>query len=211
MKRSQSSVTTQRENYHHGDLRQNLIDAAIALIQEGEISQLSLREVARRVGVSHNAPYRHFQDKDALLSAVAEQGFQGLRRATEQALNGSPADASQRLRAIGYAYVQFALRNPVYYRVMFSLYNSRQDEKLKAAIEQSSAVLVSAIQAGQVAGSFRDEDPQQMAQVAWAFVHGIAMLAIEGQFPVADSKGWDDFLHFSSQMLIEGFAVPKSY
>jgi len=79
------------------DLRQSLIDAAIALIQEGAIARLSLREVARRVGVSHNASYRHFQDKEALLSAVAVQGFEELQAVTEQALQETPPDSVQRL------------------------------------------------------------------------------------------------------------------
>lgn len=194
-----------RESYHHGALRQSLIDAAIALIEAGEISQLSLREVARRVGVSHNAPYRHFQHKEALLSAVAEQGFQRLRTATEQALESASSDAARRLSAIGCAYVKFAVSNRAYYRVMFSLDDSRRDEGLQAAIEQSSAVLLNVVRDGQATGVFRTEDPQQMAQVAWAFVHGIAMLAIDGQLPAAQSGALDDFLQFSSQLLIEGF------
>lgn len=205
MKRSPSSA--QRDSYHHGDLRQSLIDAAIALIQEGEISQVSLREVARRVGVSHNAPYRHFADKEALLSAVAEQGFQGLRAATEQALTGMPPNAGPRLSAIGQAYVQFALQNPAHYRVMFSPYSNCQTEGLQTAMRQSFSVLLNVVQDGQSAGAFRSEDTLQMAQTAWAFVHGIAMLAIDGQLPMPSGEAFDRFLQFSTGMLIEGFAV----
>ncbi|MFM7427015.1 MAG: TetR/AcrR family transcriptional regulator [Elainella sp.] len=205
-----SARPAEKSGYHHGDLRQSLINAAIELIQAGDTSQLSLREVARRVGVSHNAPYRHFQDKEALLSAVAEQGFRGLYQATEQALVGLPTDAAQRLSAIGAAYVLFAVQHPVYYRVMFSLEGNRQDVGLQAAIEQSSGVLFTVIQSGQAAGTFRDGDPDLMAQVAWAFVHGIAMLAIEGQLPVAQNGSLDQFLQASSQLLIQGFAAGDS-
>lgn len=171
------------------------------------MSQLSLREVARRVGVSHNAPYRHFQDKEALLSAVAEQGFQGLKRATEAALEGMSSDAAQRLGAIGRAYVYFALQNPGYYRVMFSLRDSHSNPMLQTAIEQSFAVLLDVIKAGQAAGTFRADDSLQMARVAWASVHGIAMLAIDRQLPVAPGEELDHFLQFSSKMLIEGFQI----
>jgi len=203
VKRSTTSAISQRETYHHGDLRQSLIDAAIALIQSGKMSQLSLREVARQVGVSHNAPYRHFQDKDALLSAVAEQGFQRLRIATEQALDGT--NAVQRLGAIGQAYVEFAIQNPAYYRVMFSLPRTHQEEALKNAIAQSSAVLLTVIQEGQATGVFRADDTDSLVQIAWAFVHGIAMLAIDHQLPAAKGEGFQAFLQFSTQTLIEGF------
>lgn len=205
MKRS--TAAAQRDSYHHGDLRQSLIDAAIALIQEGEISQVSLREVARRVGVSHNAPYRHFADKAALLSAVAEQGFQGLRAATEQAIANLSPDAKQRLSAIGQAYVEFALQNPAYYRVMFSPYSNCESAGLQAAMRQSFSVLLHVIQDGQTAKSFRAEDSLQMAQTAWALVHGIATLAIDGQLSVVSGAAFDRFLQVSTQMLIEGFAV----
>jgi AcrR family transcriptional regulator len=104
--------STKKSGYHHRDLRQSLIGAAIALISEEGISDLSLRQVARRVGVSHNAPYRHFEDKDALLAAVAEQGFQSLKVAMETAKQDIPLGTSQCLEAIGRAYVNFALAHP---------------------------------------------------------------------------------------------------
>lgn len=205
----QSSGHPERSRYHHGDLRQSLIDAAIAIIESGDLAQLSLREVARRVGVSHNAPYRHFSDKDALLSAVAEQGFQKLRQATEQASNET-VNADQRLRAIGTAYVQFALNNPVYYRVMFSLYQGRQDEGLKTAMAQTFAVLLSAIQQGQQTGVFRTGDPLSMAQVAWASVHGIAMLIIDGQLTLNQATPLEEFLQISFMLLTEGLLQSAS-
>ncbi len=202
-----SPVSPQCDRYHHGDLRQSLIDAAIELIQTSNVDQLSLREVARQVGVSHNAPYRHFPDKEALLSAVAEQGFQRLRLATENALVGTSSNSAERLRAIGSSYVQFAIQNPMYYRVMFSEYNRRQDEALKAAMAQSFAVLFMVIQEGQAIGYFRLGDPRLMAQTAWSLVHGIAMLTIDGQLPDFDGEEFDRFLQVSTQMLIEGFVI----
>lgn len=199
----QSSNRPQRSSYHHGDLRQSLIDAAIAIIEAGDLAQLSLREVARQVGVSHNAPYRHFADKDALLSAVAEQGFQKLRLVTDQASN-QRVSADQQLKAIGSAYVQFALNNPVYYRVMFSLYQGRQDEGLSTAMTQAFAVLLNCIRQGQQTGVFRPGDPVSIAQVAWASVHGIAMLIIDGQLSFSQETTPEKFLQVALTLLTEG-------
>lgn len=197
-----------KNTYHHGDLRQSLIDAAIDLISEEDISDLSLRQVARRVGVSHNAPYRHFEDKDALLAAVAEQGFQSLRVAMETARQGMPTDASQRLEAIGIAYVNFALAQPFHYRLMFGSYrcNLSQYSALAEAAQQSFMVLVNTIREGQSAGVFRSADPVNMARVAWSLVHGQSMLALDNKLQVEQGEAFATFLKFSSQMLFQGLA-----
>lgn len=197
-----------KNTYHHGDLRQSLIDAAIALISEEGIGDLSLRQVARRAGVSHNAPYRHFEDKEALLAAVAGQGFQSLRAAMESAQQVMPSDSSQRLEAIGIAYVNFALAHPAYYRLMFGDYrcNFSKYSALAEAAQQSFMVLVIAIREGQVAGIFRSADPVDMARVAWSLVHGQSMLALDNKLQVKQGEEFATFLKFSSQMLIHGLA-----
>ncbi|WP_404784890.1 TetR/AcrR family transcriptional regulator [Altericista sp. CCNU0014] len=195
--------------YHHGDLRQSLIDAAIALIGEEGIGDLSLRQVARQVGVSHNAPYRHFEDKEALLAAVAEQGFQSLRVVMEAARQGLPPNSPQGLEAIGVAYVQFALRHPAYYRLMFGEYrcNFSKYSALAEAARRSFMVLVNAIEEGQRTGIFRAADPVDMARVAWSLVHGQSMLALDDKLQVQQGEEFEAFLKFSSQMLIQGLAV----
>ncbi|MEN9230753.1 MAG: TetR/AcrR family transcriptional regulator [Thermostichus sp. DG02_5_bins_236] len=197
-----------KNSYHHGDLRQNLIDAAIALISEEGISDLSLRQVARRVGVSHNAPYRHFEDKEALLAAVAEQGFQCLRVTMETAKQGIPIDSFQCLEAIGIAYVNFALAQPFHYRLMFGdyRYNLSKHSALAEAAQQSFMVLVNTIREGQSAGIFRSADPLSMARVAWSLVHGQSMLALDNRLQVKQGEEFVTFLKFSSQILIQGLA-----
>lgn len=197
-----------KNTYHHGDLRQSLINAAIALISEEGISELSLRQVARRVGVSHNAPYRHFEDKEALLAAVAEQGFQSLLVAIETARQGIPPDSPQRLEAIGVAYVHFALAHPFHYRLMFGDYrcNLSKYSALAEAAQQSFMVLVNTIREGQMAGIFRLADPVDMARVAWSLVHGQAMLGLDNKLQVKQGEEFEAFLKFSSQMLIQGLA-----
>ncbi|NJL47667.1 MAG: TetR/AcrR family transcriptional regulator [Leptolyngbyaceae cyanobacterium SM2_5_2] len=197
-----------KNTYHHGDLRQGLIDAAISLISEEGISDLSLRQVARRVGVSHNAPYRHFEDKEALLAAVAEQGFQALGVAMETARQGMSIDASQRLEAIGIAYVKFALAQPFHYRLMFGDYhdNLSKYSALAEAAQQSFMVLVSTIQEGQAAGIFRSANPVDIARVAWSLVHGQSMLALDNKLQIEQGEEFVAFLKFSSQMLLQGLA-----
>lgn len=197
-----------KNNYHHGDLRQSLIDAAIALISEEGIKELSLRQVARRVGVSHNAPYRHFADKEALLAAVAEQGFQSLGMAMETAREGIPIDSWQRLEAIGIAYVHFALAHPAHYRLMFGDYrcNFSKYAGLVAVAQQSFMVLVDTIREGQAAGIFRAADPVNMARVAWSLVHGQSMLALDNKLQVKPGAEFTAFLKFSTQMLLQGLA-----
>src|SRR5258706_14773603 len=128
--------------YPHGNLRQGLVAAALELSGQRGVPALTLREVARRVGVTHAAPHRHFADRAALVAAVAEQGFRGLRAHMEAVRASAPARAvSQRLRALGVAYVQYALAHPAHLRVMFSpeaAANSR-DPDLAAARQEVNA------------------------------------------------------------------------
>src|SRR4051794_27635084 len=105
--------------YHHGDLQRALVDAAVALLAEGGAAAVTLREVARRAGVTHAAPYRHFADKAALLAAVAEEGFRALHDAVARAGAEAPDDPLARLAASGQAYLRFAMSHPAHYRVMF--------------------------------------------------------------------------------------------
>src|SRR2546423_1968360 len=107
--------------YHHGNLREALIEAALSLVEERGSPEFTLREGARGVGVTHAAPQRHFEDRAALVAAVAEQGFHGLRAHVERvAVTSHRRDPAERLHALGVAYVQFAVANPAHFRVMFS-------------------------------------------------------------------------------------------
>lgn len=192
--------------YHHGNLRQSLIAGAIDLISEAGFEQVSLRQVARRVGVSHNAPYRHFADKEALLAAVSEEGFQALRSVLEAAQAEMSPDSPHRLGVLGMAYVQFAIANPAHYRVMFGQYHCDlgQHPDLEKASQQSFEVLVDAIEQGQAAGVLRTADPINMARVAWSLVHGQSMLALDNKFQLEPGEEFEAFLQFSAQILLEG-------
>ncbi|MGL5805114.1 MAG: TetR/AcrR family transcriptional regulator [Xenococcaceae cyanobacterium] len=194
--------------YHHGDLRQALIDSAIELILEKDVSTLSLREIARRVGVSHAAPYRHFEDKEALLAAVAEEGFIALTQSMSQARDRASSDPLNRLEAIALAYVQYAIAHPTHYRVMFG---SRKEKSGRhpASIEAGEAaflVLLGAIEIGQAAKMIRSGDLKQLAWVAWSLVHGLAMLLIEEILPISQQKDIDTLTSFVTHTLVGGLA-----
>jgi AcrR family transcriptional regulator len=179
--------------YHHGTLRQALVAEAVHLLAEGNPAALSLRELARRLGVSPAAPYRHFADKDALLAAVAQEGFERLGAELAAAAGVHPQDALRQLADIGWAYVHFALRQPPYFQVMFGRAATPQtkDPELLAAGQLAFGILQRIIKGGQHSGRIAGGDPHELAVAAWSQVHGLATLLLEGQLPLendADRK-----------------------
>ena len=206
-KKLMTSATS--KTYHHGDLRNNLIEAAITLINEKGISDLSLRQLARQVGVSHNAPYRHFETKEALLMAVAEEGFTSLSLALKKAKEASAPDSREQLKRLGVAYVNFALAHPAHYRVMFGNYrhddNCDQSSGLASVAEQSFMVLVSVIREGQETGVFREGETLNLARIAWSLVHGQAMLALDQRIKVQSPEEFQALLEYSLDILSVGF------
>ncbi len=199
-----------KKTYHHGNLRQELIDTAIATVAEKGVSRLSLREVARRVGVSHAASYRHFSDKEALLAAVAEEGFLGLTQALETAIQ-TVRDPLDRLETSGVAYVRYAIDRPHHYRIMFGSHQRHRDRypALQTASQQSFQVLVDLVVAGQNAGLIRSGDAKKLAWVAWSLVHGLAMLAIDGQLPIVETEDPEAIARFVTHTLTIGLQNPE--
>lgn len=161
--------------YHHGDLRAKLVGAALGLLAEDGADAVSLRAVARRAGVSAMAPYRHYPDKEALLAAVAVQGFDGLRgvlRAADQAVPTGRALVAQAV-----AYVRYALEHPALFRLMFGPRRSGTHPELAAAGEAAYAVLAARVAAETPADSDRDA----RALGCWSLVHGLASLFLDGR------------------------------
>jgi AcrR family transcriptional regulator len=190
--------------YHHVELKQTLLDAAVVLIAEVGPQAFTLREVARRAGVSHNAPYRHFQDKDDLLAAVAAQGFDRLTESMQKAMQKGRT-ASERLRLAGRGYVQFALRWPRHIFVMFDAPASTTLPEYTAAAQRAFQTLLNAIAAVQAEGDLPKGDPQAYAVVAWAGVHGLSKLAISGRLPFGSSRALG-FTDYVTQVLAYGMA-----
>jgi AcrR family transcriptional regulator len=165
-----------------GDLADELVKAAAALIAERGPQGFSLREVARRAHVSEAAPYWHFPGKEALLAGVAEQGFVALA-AMMAAVRRRVRDPRRQLQGLGVAYVRFALAHPSHLRVMFGpeIPDKSAHPTLEAAAERAFDLLVSAIVEGQRAGHVRRGDSRELAVAAWALVHGLSALLVDGQ------------------------------
>lgn len=171
-----------KTNYHHGDLRQALLKAALVLLKTKDVKSLSLREVARQAGVSHTAPYRHFADKSALLAAVAEEGFTEFGQYLQGAVDSVNADPVESLKSTGVAYVRYALDHPTHFRVMFGYCIAEPivGSQLPTIAQGTFQILVNVIVAGQAAGVIKPGDSRALAVERWALVHGLAMLLLDG-------------------------------
>jgi AcrR family transcriptional regulator len=175
--------------YHHGDLKRTVIETARDMLREEKGWQFTLREVARRAGVSHAAPYKHFADKSALLAELAALGFDQLREEISGALERPARSARAELIAAAKAYIHFGTTNPSLYRLMFSAdVDKNASAKLKAAGTSAFAKLSGILERGQSSGAFKKQPVRGQAAAAWALVHGFTMLAIEGHL-VAELVG----------------------
>lgn len=175
-----------QKRYHHGNLRQTLLDAAEALLEERGVGALTLREVAKAAGVSHAAPYHHFDSLESLLAAIAERGFAAL--ADDMAAAQSP-DMRERMLDICEAYVRFALRSPERFRLMFGplLAQKHKHPQLQQSAERSFGVLL------QAAIQCSASEGVEIALCGWSLAHGYAQLAIDGVIntlpvPVPDAR-----------------------
>jgi AcrR family transcriptional regulator len=166
--------------YHHGNLRRVLVETALAMVTEEGAWDFTLREVARRAGVSHAAPYNHFADKSALLAEVAALGFQALGREMEESAC-RPRSSREALLGIAGAYVRFGVEHPAHYRLMFGpeLAEKERYPLLEQASDATFRALTSALERGQAAGEVRSGSVLDQALAAWALVHGLTSLLID--------------------------------
>src|SRR5262245_56512178 len=178
----------QRKSYHHGDLPLSLVDVAKTLIADRGLEGFTLREVARRVGVTHVAAYRHYADRRALLAAVAEHGFHQLRRRLDAARKKAPESLEPRMRAILAAYLQFCWDEPALTHVMFGPRLSRAGEfpRLEAAVESSLGIIAETIAAHAPPQALQRRSARQMGITLWTFVHGFSTLSYDkAAYPTA--------------------------
>ena len=181
--------------YHHGNLKASLLRAAIELIGETGPGGFNLREVARRAGVSHNAPYRHFRNKEDLLAEVSGEGFAELNAALLEGVD-SEGSALARLKRAGYSYVAFALRRPEHFAAMFD--SAVLDPPSLPTNESAFATLVGVIDLCQREGQLPDGGTAYRALLAWSLMHGIAKLAVSRRLPF---RSPDEILQFSVSAL----------
>ena len=160
--------------------RLGLGDVSLALIEEGGLDRLSMREVARKAGVSHQAPYHYFDDREAILATLAGEGFSRLGQSLARAAEKASAKPAEAVEAMGRAYVEFALRNPAYFQAMFRADAVPLDRYPDARKREDEAFgkLVEGI--GQAFANQPTDVRQAIAIACWAMVHGLATLILEG-------------------------------
>lgn len=174
-----SKSETGKPSYHHGDLRRALVDTGLHVLREEGLEALTLRRVAREANVSAGAPYRHFKNKQALLSAISESGFRKLHVFLETAKEEKPGD----LDAAGLAYFSFAQEEPESYRLMFArniLREETVENSLKEASERAFVTLAETIEIGMQENKIAPTNETHLALATWALIHGVAMLLIDG-------------------------------
>ena len=201
-----------KEKYHHGDLRTALLDAALAVISEIGPQGLTIREVARRAGVSHAAPYRHFTDRDELILAVVEQGFVLMQQTMDSEKAAALDDPLNQFAASGFAYVNFALQHPAYYRVMFSgnLLSSTGNVSLQHTSREALQEMITNISDCQQLGIVRKGDPTIQALTILSTIHGFVSLVNDNRIGhlIDQPSSLDGIRDEVLTMIFEGLGVP---
>ena len=201
--------TNKNSTYHHGNLRTALLNAARELAAENTIDSITLREVARRAGVSHAAPYHHFADKRALLRALAIDAFTELGKQIKEQWQTNPV---HNLKVIGMVYVQFALSHPTEFRFMFRktlCEPTGTPDELTEIANDIFEMLISTIHTMQETGLAITGNPQELALIVWSTIHGLSNLLIDA--PIAPQPIPDGFLEYQiglvQKMLLHGLFV----
>jgi len=177
-----STSKRRKPAYHHGDLRSSILRAAGEILEKEGLDAVSLREVARRAGVSHSAPLRHFAEREALLGALAEEGFVKLGQAQREAAASSGA------RGLGEAYVRFALDHPQRFRLMFG---GRVSIASHPALREAALMTFDAV-AKAMAARVPGPLARDAAVAAWSLVHGFALLLLDDRIASSARAGRDD-------------------
>ena len=196
---SDQTVETPRgRTYHHGDLRNALLEAARAILEEKSVAELSLRAVARRAGVSHAAPYRHFPNHEALLVELATEGFAELRDEISAAAS-LPDVESDRIAKIGAAYMRFVARRPALASLMFGPQLPNRDlfPKLGEIVDAVGAEIGAAL-----------HDPA-LGLAVWAAVHGLAMLILRNVVDLGQRKSGLGVLPSRAEIILRSLSATK--
>ncbi len=215
--------------YHHGNLKEALVETALGMVDCEGIEAITLRELAQRLGTSRSAIYRHFKNKEDLMKQVILGGFDKLDRYIEPVFGDEKLGLLERFKEMGKAYVEFALAHPHLYRLLFGpslskqreevcvderedlhklLHGDSSDEVMHNGQENGFHKLVSIIMLAQKQGIFRVEDPVLIARSIWSLLHGTASLAIDGHLSVGDNI--QKVYETNYTLLLEGLATQQS-
>src|ERR1700752_647485 len=208
-----ANTHSQEHPYHHGDLPRAMVKAALEILRETQSLEFSARELARRAGVSHNAPYKHFADKRELLAGVSAVGVEALtKRIGVEAAKASQPRAQ--LFAVLRAYIRYGVENPALYRLMFGGSLSGPDDG-RPAIERAAAETAKALLAGLIRdgalGTAIPDTPRNERRIAgailacWSLVHGLTQLIADGL--VGPGKKADELCESLVQGMLDGLAV----
>ena len=171
------------KKYHHGDLKNALIEAGAEILSKEGVNGLSLRKVARKAGVSHAAPYAHFPDKQTLIAAISTEGYRMLYEQLDAAVQRYRDDPLRQLVEAAWAYISFALSDPAHFKVTFSgVVEKEKDYPAYVELSKKSfGLVVQTVAACQVAGVLKPGPADATAVSVWSLVHGFASLLLEGQ------------------------------
>jgi len=194
-----------KHSYHHGNLRDELMKVAVKHLNEAGVENLSLRAIARELEVSQTAPYRHFNDKNSLLAALAVDGFNTLKNEMLAAIKQCSHKNIHALQSCGIAYVNFARKNPEKYQLMFSqgIINRQQYTELMSSSKAAFKVLQEVIEQGIQHGSFKEQQIEMVSNTAWALVHGLSTLIIDRLQWTMSNEAIEKQIEFSTRSLID--------
>lgn len=192
-----------KDAYHHGDLRRALLDSAVKMISETDVASLSLRELARKAGVTTGAPYHHFADKRALLAAIAVDGFLRLGERMISAESKAGTSLRERIRTLAETYIRFGVEDVAYFRVMFGAELSGAKPDFPELEASSEAVFehVIALVTEVVGDALTLKERRSLAATAWATCHGIATLWNEASLRYAPNLDLESLVHASGEHL----------
>ena len=193
-------------DYHHGDLKQALVDAGVKVLKEEGVKGFSVRKVAKRIGVSHTACYRHYRDKDTLLAAIAEQGFILLYEKIKLATDYVPVESFAQIYKATEAYLIFGIEHKEYLDVMFGIISHEPHPRLAESAGQAFQQLVQLIEACNEVGLLKEDSSLELAFAVWPMLHGLTLLIAEGHIRLIDDDPIKR-MHASLNRLLKGIAL----
>ena len=193
-------------DYHHGDLKNALIDSGVKELKEQGIKGFSVRNVAKRIGVSHTACYRHYPDKNALLAAIGEQGFVLLYEKIKTSTDHVPVESFEQLYKATEIYLLFGIENKEYLDVMFGIIPHAPYPQLSKAAGDAFLQLVKLMEACDEVGLLKKDSSLELAFAVWSMVHGLTLLVAEGHILLIDDDPVKR-VHASLNRLLKGIAL----